>query len=1039
MMIGKSILAASILATSILAVSTPVMAQNATHTTITGTVTDIGTRKPVPGVTVRVADTRYATSTDVDGKYTIANVPNGTYAIEARRVGFGISRKDNIRVTGATMSLNFSLNTVALSLQAVTVSATVDPTSGINAPFAVTKITAEQMPVAATGAASGALVGKVAGVNILRAGGAPGAGSYVQLRSPSSPFHSNSPLYVVDGVMLDQTQPVTTQDIEGMDIASIEVIKGAAAAAIYGSRAAGGVISITTNRGNNIGLGKTQITVRNDLGYDEMYNQPVKRTEHWYKVNDQGQWLDDDGNVTDRADRIASATGFVETPYLKTYDNVGQITQSPLTMQSTVSLAQNSATGNYNLSYSRNRQPGTVIESYGYLRQTLRLNIDQSMGNNFTVGLRASHIRGTENPSQISFQNLYSFDPDVNLMAKNADGSPFLAKPDSASSLANPLYLQHYRDNVTRRERTLINGTVEWRATNWLTFNSDLGYDKASDVVDNYTPPGLPSTDGESITTGSIFFSQDAPDGLTVTGSATALKDIGALTARFTLRAEQNRERDRFFSESGSDFAVAGVHDISGATTKSVGSSLTDIRVNAGTASLGLDYAGKYIGDFLLRREASSLFGPDHRNNNFYRAAVGYMMSNESWWPFSAITSFKPRYSYGTAGTRPDFSDQYADVNITSGGLVRDGLGNPNLRPEIKTEHEMGVDMIVKNRLQFVFTYARSTTNHAIVAIAAPSVTGYNTVNANVGRTRGDTYEGTIEGQLFQTKNFRWNSNFVVDRSTSTVLEYDRPCYTDGILFRCDNVPLTSFWGASLMHNKSQLPQIYADAQDQFEVNDEGYLVPVGVGNHYTDGVAKDLWGTNVTIDGVRYPWGQPMYQTDSLGQKTYTQIGNSQPKFNFGLGNRLNYKGTQLYFLVNGQVGGQIYNNVRQTLINSLDSPDVEQAANKPLELKKPYYYYQNGVTKNNSDYLQAFVESGSYAKLSEVSLSHSFAQSSLPLLGRIGADRVDLQLIGRNLYTWTHYRGNDPETAGSQLSRIDSGVYPMSRDFTASVTLVF
>ncbi|MEO5739247.1 MAG: TonB-dependent receptor plug domain-containing protein, partial [Vicinamibacterales bacterium] len=897
-----------------------VLQAQAPRATIRGTVTDQSTGAPIFGATVSIAGTPRAASSNEQGRYVLANVPQGILAIEVRRVGYGMTRRANLHVDRADLTLDLALNSAPLSLEAVSVSATVDPISGKNAPFAISKLTAEQMPVPTVGAASAALIGKIAGVSVLRASGAPGAGSFVQLRSPSSPFKSNSPLYVVDGVLLNEAQSVTTQDIEGYDIATIEVIKGAAAAALYGSRAAGGVIAITTRGGKDLALGQSQLTVRNDYGFDQQYERPTKRTHHWYKVNASGQFVDANNVVVARASRIVDPDGFADNAYPALYDNISQVLKTSQTINSTVSIAQNAASGNYNLSYTRNRQPGTVVDSYGYLRNTLRFNVDQSVRDNVTVGLRASYSRGTENPSQISFQDLYRIDPDVNLLALNDDGSQYRAKPDSASTLANPLYLQKYRDNATRRTRSIINGTLAYRASSWLSFNADLGYDKGDRVIDNYTPPDIPSTDGESFTTGSIRFDEDEVDGLTTSASATALKDFRQLTTRLTLKGEQQRERNLYFSQSGSAFTVAGVRDIGGAGTKTATSSFTDTRLNAGMASFGFDYGGRYIGDFLFRREGSSRFGPDNRTNNFYRAAGAYVMSSESWWPVRSITTFKPRYSFGTTGTRPDFADQYEVINITTGGLIRSGLGNPNLRPEKKAEHEMGVDMIVNNKLQFIFTYARSTTNDAIVDITAPSVTGYNTYAANVGKTRGNTFEGTVEGQWINTPKFRWNTNFVIDRSTSRVLEYNRSCYTDGIRYRCDNVPLTSFYGAALIHDFPGLRKEHTNSQSQFQINDEGFVVPVGVGNNFTDGAVKKLWGTTVRIDGINYRWGEPIYKTDSLGIKSYDEIGSSQPRFNFGFGNRLDYRGVKLYFLINGQLGGQIYNNVRHTNLQQLD-----------------------------------------------------------------------------------------------------------------------
>ena len=159
------------------------------------------------------------------------------------------------------------------------------------------KLTADNIPVAPTTSAAGALVGKVAGATIIRSSGAPGSGVTVQLRSPVSQFGSTSPLYVVDGVFLNSTQSVTTLDIESMDIASIEVIKGAAAASLYGSRAASGVISITTNRGKNLALGQTQFSLRNEFGRDQISKTISKPTGHAYRINAQGQYVDANGNV----------------------------------------------------------------------------------------------------------------------------------------------------------------------------------------------------------------------------------------------------------------------------------------------------------------------------------------------------------------------------------------------------------------------------------------------------------------------------------------------------------------------------------------------------------------------------------------------------------------------------------------------------------------------------------------------------------------------------------------------------------------------
>jgi TonB-linked SusC/RagA family outer membrane protein len=971
----------------------------------------------------------------------LVGVGFGIQDFEARRLGYGLGRRENIRVSGDSLTVDLTLNQNALSLEAVTVSATVDPTSGIKSPYAVNSINSEMMPVPATAAMSTMLIGKVAGVNVIQASGAPGSGSYVQLRTPSSIEKSNGPLYVVDGVMLNSQQSVTTQDIEAMNIESIEVIKGAAAAALYGSRAAGGVISIKTDRGKNLRLGQTTMTVRNDFGYDQFYDKPQLRQHHWYRMNEQGQFLSATGAVLPRTSstQAIEADGFADNPYPITYDNIGALFRNGRTMMTQVSIAQNQAGTNYTLSYTRNRQPGLIIDTEGYLRQGVQFSIDHSLRDNLTLGVSANHTRANDVADQVSFGDLYRYDADVNL-ARRDGGGFFMSRPDSASTLTNPMYLQQVRDNSERRARTLINGNASFRPFNWLTITGDAGYDRGDRITDNFTPPGVPDDDGEGITTGSIRYEEDEVDGLTGSVGGTLLKDFGQLTTRLTARGEMQRERNLFFRADGTDFQVNGVRDLAGAGSKTNTSTLSDRRTNAGIAALGLDYAGKYVADLLLRREGTSLFGPEHRWTTFYRVGGSYLMSNESWWPRSgalgALSTFKLRYNVGTAGARPDFADQYSAISIANFGFVRGELGNPRLRPEIKTDHEAGIDMIVKNRLQVLLSYARSRTRDGIVGIAAPSKTGYNTQNANVGLTSGESYEATIEGAIMERANFRWSSNLVLDRGKSTVNRLGRPCYGDGARYYCDGSPLTAFWGYRFVHSVDKLRALHASSKDQFQVNDEGLVVPVGVGNSWRDGGAKGLWGSLVTIDGVAYRWGEPILEWDEqLGGAKFQQIGNGEPDLRFGLGNRLNYRDLQFYFLVSGQLGGQVYNDTKRLFIGSLDHPDVSQY-NKPYETKKPYYYYSRG--RNQATYEDIYVETGTHAKLAELQLGYDLSREKYPFIRYFGADRLNVQLIGRNLLTLTKYTGWRVD-GGRPDYRVDATDYPIARNFTASITAVF
>jgi TonB-linked SusC/RagA family outer membrane protein len=1001
----------------------------------------MGSGAPLSAVTVTIPGTRYAALSAGDGRYVLAGVPAGIYAVEARRLGYGMWRRDNVRVGGETMTVDIALNPNPLSLQAVTIAATVDPTSGIRSPFAVNAITAENMPVPSVAAASTQLIGKIAGVHIIQSSGAPGAGSFVQLRSPHSPESDNGPLWVVDGVLLNENQATTTQDIEALNIASVEVIKGAAAAALYGSRAAGGVISITTHRGRDLRLGQSQVTVRNYFGYDQFHDRPEKRRHHWYLANAQGQFVDTAGTVVPRARRTPDPDGMADNPYPVVYDNIGQLMKNGQTLLTSVSVAQNSAGTNYNLTYTRNRQAGILADTYGALKQGIQFALDHSFRENLTVGITAHHSRSNELADQVSFGNLFAYDPDVDLTRRDAAGN-YLARPDSASTITNPLYLQQATDSLERRSRTLVSANANFRPFSWLTFTADVGYDRGDRINEGFTPPGLPDSDGDGLTLGTLQYQEDEVDGLSGTLGATLLKDFGRLTTRLTGRGESQRERNLFFRAVGTNFLVDGVKDLAGAANKTNASGIEEFRVNAGMVALGLDYGGKYITDMLLRREGNSLFGRAHRWTTFYRVGGSYLVTSEGWWPKSgplaSFSTFKLRYNVGTAGTRPNFDDQYASIAVGGHGFTRDDFGNPNLRPEVKTDHEAGIDMIIRNRVQVLLTYARSNTRDAIIGIAVPSVTGYNTQEANVGSMRGEAYEATIEGSWIERKNFRWFSHLVLDRPRNLNMMINRPCYTDGLQNMCNGARLTDMWGYRLARGHGELRSIHANSQNQFQLNDEGFLVPVGVGNSWTEGLSKNLWGSVLTIDGVTYRWGEPFMVWDEQNQAPlFHKIGTSEPDLRFGFGNRINYKDFQLYFLVSGQLGGHVYNDVRQNLVQSLDAPEIVQVG-KPDELKKPYYYYSRALTQSDNFFLKNFVESGTHAKLYEVQLAYSLDASRYRFLNRVGAQRMSLELIGRNLLTWTNYTGLRVE-GGQPNERRDQSDYPIARNFSGAITLVF
>jgi hypothetical protein len=418
-------------------------------------------------------------------------------------------------------------------------------------------------------------------------------------------------------------------------------------------------------------------------------------------------------------------------------------------------------------------------------------------------------------------------------------------------------------------------------------------------------------------------------------------------------------------------------------------------------------------------------------------------MAQESWWPFASITEFKLRGAQGTAGGRPNFSDQYETWSVSVGGdgttsVGKGSLGNTNLKPEFSTERDFGVDMILNDKYSLQLSYITNKTEDLILAVPLPAVTGYSTQVVNTGTMEGTTYEATFEAQLINQADFSWNMSVVADRSRSEILDWNRSCYSDGLRYYCDNAGMGAMWAFQHVKNMEDLPASLQSMSDEFDVNDDGYLVWVGAGNSWKDGVSKNLWGTQMVDPqtGRAYDWGIPFLKTDSLDIVTYEQVGRSEPDLGWGWMNNVRYKGFNLHLHLQGQIGGNVYNEGRQRTYFELKGAEQDQFG-KSDETKKPFNYYTR--LYNGYDYTRDFVEPGWYLKLRTVSLTYALGPSVLEPLRLAGLSQIDLGLIMRNAYTWTDFKGWDPE-AGSVLNRIENeGVFPKMRQITGYVEITF
>jgi TonB-linked SusC/RagA family outer membrane protein len=1008
---------------------------------IRGIVTDQVTGEPVQGAQVTVVGTELGQLTDADGLYTISQVNPGVYTVRARFLGRADQSRTNVTIqAGATVEVNFQLRETALRLEEIVATGVVDPIEGVKIPFSVGRLTAEDMPVPTTHSALAAIQGKVAGVSIVRGSGQPGSGVSILLRTPTSIVRNNTPMFVVDGVVL-RTGGAGTMDLESLDIENIEVVKGAAAAALYGSRASAGVISITTARGSQLGQGQTRLRVRSELGQSELPQGVPLSNRHHYALTPDGQsYVDEFGNPTqDQSVRVIAPDRFMDNPFPgQTFDNVNAFYRPGRFLTNHVSLGHNASATNFHLSFNNYREKGSIITNDGYERNNVRMNLDHRLGDQLNVSASAYHNRSfRDNLSGSPFWDLLMYPPDVNLNARDADGG-YIQQPDPTVIRENPIWRQTTRDNHQWRARTLVSGQLDFRPLHWFRMDGNVSYDRSDITSQILVPKGVPfvtSGDDDDASEGRLDLSEQFRDVYNGAASAHFLQTFGDLNTRMTLRYLLELEKSTSFSADSREFWVVDVPRMNIGQDQRTSSSTLEIQAEGYFAQLGLDYAGKYIADVLVRRDGSSLFGPENRWNTYYRTSAAYRMAEEAWWPWPGfIQEFKPRFSLGTAGGRPNFSDQYETWSVSSSGAVSKGtLGNRFLGPEHTTEMELGLDMILLNRYQLELTYAKQVTEDQLIQIPQPAVSGYSNQWQNSGEITGTTYEATLQALLVQRPDLTWSTTLVADHSQSEITEWNRVCYLTGITHRCAGANRSEIWGDRFLTSPDELPEWHAGSRDHFAVNDEGYLVPVGAGGAWTDA----NWGSTVEVDGRTYEWGIPIRDQREDGSIIVQNIGNSFPDFSMGWINQVRWKGLQLHTHVHAEVGSQVYNRTKQRLYQHFRHSDMDQTG-KPENEKKPIDYYQVLYNTNNTS--SPFVEDAGFLKLREVALTYRLSPAALERLrfNRLGLEELRVGLVGRNLFTVTPYTGFDPEVGGV-ATRQDNFGWPQTRTFTASFEVTF
>jgi TonB-linked SusC/RagA family outer membrane protein len=1030
---------------------------------VTGQVVDQGTRQPLVGVLVQLEGTDLRATTTDNGRYLLMNVPAGTYTLVVSMLGYGEERRMGIRVAaGGTTSENVEMKTEVLRLQELVATGVVDPIEGARLPFVVSKLSGENITaVPTTGSALAAIQGKVAGVAITRPSGQPGSGVSLEMRTPTTILGAASPLYVVDGVILG----AGTVDIETLDIESIEIIKGAAGASLYGSQGGAGVVQITTRRGRDVPIGQTRMQSRTEFGWSQLPNgRPPLASHHAYRTNtgapytgangilvETGDYVDASGNKATRATRVLETTGFMDRPYKEQlYDNLSALFVPGQYMTNNFSISQNFEKTNYTVSINQYQEAGALKDNDGYVRYNGKINLDHRFSDKLVLALSGYHNRShLDDLTGSPFSTLLYYDPTINLAARDSAGN-YIQFPDPEFNSENPIWRQRTRENWNKRERTLASANLRFSPFDWMRVVGQYSYDRSNIADQIYVPKGVPQNPFEADPTdGRLYYQQDGRDQQNGSLMFTMNRGFGRLNPRLTVGGTFEKFDRLLFNADGRNFAVKGLRDLDLAIDKSrLSSAVQEERANGLLSDLAVDFAGKYIGSFVVRRDGSSRYGPDARWQTYYAARGAWRMAEEEWWPLHGIvTEFKPRVALGTAGGRPQYTQQYETwaVNIPLNGsptFSRGNAGNPMLSPERTIEREVGVDMTLFRNHEFRITYARQDTEDLILQGVGPAAEGYFSRWDNIGAQAGETWEFEYSTRLLARQNRSWNATVVADRSDTWITRWDRPSYPSGFRQFGLEGTLWDMWGRNVLTSKGDLlpkGRVPEQFHDQFDVNDDGYLVWVGAGNSWRDGVAKNLWGTQANVGGRTYQWGMPIVERTENGDIAFVKIGSSRPDMNFGVLNNLAFGRLNVHVHFRGQLGGNIYSNVRQSLYQNLRHADLDQSG-KTDETKKPLSYYRNTGLYQSNAFASPFVEDASFLKLQGLNVSYRFGQQQLArVLGGNAPNGMTLGLNGRNIWTFTRYGGWDPDV-GSPSARQDGiNTYPNMRQWTAVMEINF
>ncbi|TZF82319.1 TonB-dependent receptor [Pedobacter sp. BS3] len=954
------------------------------NSVLKGKVIDATTHEPLIGVSVQIKGITNGTSTNARGEFSLYTAQKLPFTIVISYIGY---EKQEAVATGSPITIQLKEAVNQLNDVVVVGYATQERKNLVGS---VTKIDPTDTKTIPTGSFDIQLQGKAAGVQINANSGVPGADVFIRVRGATSINASNDPLYVIDGVFvnnsslqnIDQDRGISPlADINPADIESIEILKDASAVAIYGSRGANGVILVTTKRGNYGQQTKIDFNASEGLGWapsDRIW-KTTTGPEHAMLVNEYNRNMGKPEPFRDKSIIINGVAGRGLPSEQPTYDRLSYLFRNANLRNYDLALQGGSEKTKFYFGGGYTGQE-SIWRPMGLERGAIKINLDHKISDKISIStsnsISKTH-RDQARPANGANGTLLqaSLNIPTYLPIFDAAGTPLkwvnfdnIWVLTSTQNLWSNSY--HYVGNVS----------LDYKITPKLNFRSTFGVD-----YDNYE-------ENEYWDTRTILGNNGGRGTQSITQSSTAINEqtltyndkIGKHAFGVLLGNTLQGVEVKNVSATGTNFPNNSYTQISSAATQTASQYKNNSTLASFFSRVDYNYNSKYYAEFIIRADGSSKFGKNHRWGYFPAVGGAWRISEENFIKnIPQISNLKLRLSYGITGNQGGVSDfasrglwtggfGYADA---AGGAELPGTGplqiaNPNLKWESTAQFSSGLDIgLFKDRLSIELNYYRKYTSDVLLQVATPGITGFTSYLTNYGEISNNGYELSISSVNIRNRSFTWKTDFNIAGNKNTIekIPADLPFAGRDLIRLKQGSPLYSYW-------------LYKQ---------------LGVDPNTGDAIFDDYsHDGQITVDDRQI-------------------LGSTWPKFFGGISNSFSYKGFDLSAFFVFSYGNYIWNHNRMLgeTGGTLDAGRVLLASQlnrwtTPGQITEtPRLTAANYSRQENS----RFFEDASFLRLRSLTFGYTLPK---PLTQRAKINKVRLYVTGNNLLLFTKYTGADPES---------------------------